>query len=127
MMEAVSPEVHTRLEHIKEACEKIIGYAAGGRDQFDTDEQIQIAIMHYISIIGEASKLKNIPKDFQVLHPEIAWREWVEQRNILVHNYDSINFNLVWRTATRDAPDLLTKITSILSSIEIEQAGNENR
>lgn len=97
----------------------------GGRDQFDRDEQVQIAIMHYISVIGEASKLHNIPKDFQVRHPEIPWREWVEQRNILVHNYDSINLNLVWRTATRDTPDLLSNISAILSSVEKMQVDKE--
>ena len=125
MKEAVSAEVYKRLEHIKEGCEKIIGYAAGGREQFDSDEQVQIAIMHYISVIGEASKLHNIPKDFQVRHPEIPWREWVEQRNILVHNYDSINLNLVWRTATRDTPDLLSNISAILSSVEKMQVDKE--
>ena len=125
MTETVTAEVYKRLEHIKEGCEKIIGYAAGGRDQFDRDEQVQIAIMHYISVIGEASKLHNIPKDFQVRHPEIPWREWVEQRNILVHNYDSINLNLVWRTATRDTLDLLSNISAILSSVEMMQVDKE--
>ncbi len=30
MTESVSAEVYKRLEHIKESCEKIIGYATGG-------------------------------------------------------------------------------------------------
>jgi len=41
-----------RLVDILEAIEKIERYAAKGKDAFDSDELIQVWIIHYLQIIG---------------------------------------------------------------------------
>lgn len=123
MTEEVSAEVYKRLNDIHEACVKIIDYTASGREKFDSEEPIRLSIVYYISVIGLASRA--IPGDqtwqrFQSRHPEINWRGWVNQRNVLAHNYDTINYNLVWKTAL-EAPDLRYKIIKLLESVAISK------
>jgi uncharacterized protein with HEPN domain len=122
MKEKVSPDVYKRLRDIEEACRKIMGYTSEGRERFDREEPIRLAIIYYISIIGLASR--PIPHDqtwkhFQDKHSDINWRGWVNQRNVLAHNYDTINYNLVWKSAL-EIPDLYEKIGRLLFSVEIE-------
>jgi len=119
--ETISPDVYKLLTDIQEACRDIVKYTAKGRENFDLDEPTRLSIIWYINKIGTAARLmidRKMGHEFQKNHPEIDWRGWVHQRNILVHNYDSINFNLVWQTAL-EAPDLQSKITELLSSVEV--------
>lgn len=122
MKETISTDVYKLLKDIQEACIDIVKYTAEGRENFDLDEPTRLSIIWHINKIGAAARLmidRRMGHELQKNHPEIDWRGWVHQRNILVHNYDSINFNLVWETAL-EAPDLQNKITKILSSVEVE-------
>ena len=42
-------------------------------------------------------------------------------RDHLIHGYDVVNWDEVWRTATRDVPDLLSKLGAFLPRKGSEQ------
>ncbi len=42
------------------------------------------------------------------------WRVLAGMRNRLVHAYFDVDRNIVWTTATRDAPELLDQIRNLL-------------
>ena len=103
-----------RLGHIDEAITKIMQYTKKGRRKFDREEGTQNSVIYYLQIIGEAASA--IPQDFRDKHPEIPWRQMINTRNKLIHNYDGIDLDIVWETATISIPDLQAKIDAILDA-----------
>ena len=64
-------------------------------------------------IIGEAAS--KLPAEFRARHPDVEWGDIVGFRNIIVHEYFSVRWPVVWTTATRDVPPLRERIAEILS------------
>jgi uncharacterized protein with HEPN domain len=81
--------------------------------QFVNDDQFQSSIMHKLTIIGEAAS--KLPAEFCARYPGVEWGDIVGFRNIIVHEYFSVRWPVVWATATRDAPALRQRIEEILS------------
>jgi uncharacterized protein with HEPN domain len=48
------------------------------------------------------------------LHPAIPWRPIVDQRNVLIHAYDEIEDERVWRLAAQDIPRLIEQLKELL-------------
>ena len=105
-----------RLKHIHDAIIKIRKYTKRGRPRFDREEGTQNSIIYYLQIIGEAASA--IPHDFRDRHPEIPWRQMINTRNKLIHNYEGIDLDIVWETATTSISDLQPKIDTILDTGE---------
>lgn len=82
-----------RLLDIVEAIERIEKYAARGRRVFDEDELIQTWVLHHLRIIGEAVRALSI--DTTSDSEDIEWSKIIGMRNILVHNYFSIDTDIV--------------------------------
>ena len=72
---------------------------------FLDDIKTQSSVLHQLMILGEATK--RLSDDFRTRHPEIPWTLIAGMRDILVHGYDIVDLDEVWRTANRDVPDLL--------------------
>ncbi len=105
-----------RLRDVLEAIDRIQKYTPTGRDAFESDELIQVWVVHHIQIIGEA--LRRISDSLRNGHPEIPWTQIIAMRNILTHDYLGINMSEVWSTVEQDLPDLKGKIESSLHDLE---------
>ncbi len=103
-----------RLHDILEAIEKIDRYASEGRAAFDEDERTQVWIVHYIQIIGEASRA--LSEDLRARYPQVPWSVIVGMRHILVHDYFGIDLDEVWSVVERDLPVLRREVEAILPS-----------
>jgi uncharacterized protein with HEPN domain len=79
---------------------------------FRTDEKTQYAVIRAIEIIGEASK--RIPEDIRRRYPSIPWREMTGMRDKLIHNYSTVNLDVVWKTVVDDLPALEPLILAAL-------------
>jgi uncharacterized protein with HEPN domain len=103
-----------RLLDILEAIARIERYVALGKARFLEDELIQVWIVHHLERIGEAAA--RLGREFQEAHPQVPWREMVAMRNLLVHEYFSVDLEEVWETAVRDLPLLKAQIQTLLES-----------
>ena len=65
-----------------------------------------------IEIIGEAAR--RVSSSFREAHPEIPWREIVDQRNVLIHSYDEIEEERIWRLVTEEIPLLIEQLTGLI-------------
>ena len=94
------------LEDIVEAIKLILeDYVAGMNfEVFDKDKKTQDAVIRQIAIIGEA--MGKFDKNFIESHPELPGKEAVAMRNVLVHDYDWVDTEEVWRTIEQDLPKL---------------------
>jgi uncharacterized protein with HEPN domain len=90
-------------------CEYLVGF---NFEKFDKNKKTQDAVIRQVAIIGEA--LGKIDKDFVKSHPELPIKEAVAMRNVLVHDYDWVDTEEVWKTAEKDLPELKTIVENIL-------------
>ena len=102
------------LEDIMQAINLILDdYVSGiSFEKFDKDKKTQDAVIRQIAIIGEA--MGKLSKDFIENHPSLPSKEAVSMRNVLVHDYDWVDTEEVWRTIEKDLPDLKQSVEKIL-------------
>ncbi|OIO43585.1 MAG: hypothetical protein AUJ41_04865 [Candidatus Pacebacteria bacterium CG1_02_43_31] len=93
------------LEDIVEAIDKIDKFVEGlSFSEFEDDDRTQFAVFHALEVIGEASN--KLSKDFIESNPEFPVRQAIELRNFLIHGYDQIKLDVVWKTIEEDLPRL---------------------
>ena len=73
-------------------------------DEFEKDKKTQDAVIRQIAIIGEA--MGKLDKNFIEDYPELPSKEAVSMRNVLVHDYDWVDTEEVWKTIEYDLPKL---------------------
>ncbi|OGG08978.1 hypothetical protein A2154_05300 [Candidatus Gottesmanbacteria bacterium RBG_16_43_7] len=102
------------LEDIIQAIKLILeDYVYGiSFEKFNKDKKTQDAVIRQIAIIGEV--MGKLDKDFIENHPELPGKEAISMRNVLVHDYDWVDTEEVWRTIERDLPKLKQTVETIL-------------
>ena len=101
------------LNHILESINLLEKYLKGVTgQQFHNSEEKQDLATRRIEIIGEAAK--NLPDEFKKQNPAIPWKRMAGMRDILIHQYDDIDYIIVWETATLFIPPLKKQIIEIL-------------
>ena len=108
-------EPRERIQDILEAIARIERYAALGKARFLQDELVQVWIVHHLERIGEAAA--RLGREFHEAHPHIPWREMVAMRNLLVHEYFSVDLEEVWQTVIRDLPLLKAQVQTLLEDL----------
>lgn len=104
------------LLDILEAIEKIEKHSARGDQVFYQDEMVQVWIIYYIQVIGEAAS--KLPLSLRRRHPKIPWLDIVDMRNVLVHRYFGIDLKEIWNTVNVDIPELKDNIIKILDEFK---------
>jgi uncharacterized protein with HEPN domain len=82
------------------------------RQAYDADENVRLALTHLVQTLGEAAR--RVPESTRTANPEIPWSEIVGMRHKIVHDYLTVDFDLVWDVATVEVPSLLPKLESLL-------------
>ncbi|GAB4406107.1 MAG: DUF86 domain-containing protein [Anaerolineales bacterium] len=101
------------LLDIVNAARAVLAFTQGMRqDQFLEDIKTQSAVLYQLIVMGEA--VKRLSREWRQRHPEIPWALIAGMRDHLIHGYDAVDWNEVWRTATADVPDLLNKLEMLL-------------
>jgi len=103
------------LNDILKAIERIERYAGKlTKENFVEDELVVDGVVRNLEIIGEA--VKNIPKDIKDKYPKMDWKKIVGFRDILIHGYFSVNFEIVWEIITNRVPELKKCVKNILNN-----------
>lgn len=103
-----------RVEDILEAIERIHRYTAGmSAADFVADDRTVDAVIRNLEIVGEAAK--RVPQWVTERHPAIPWSRMTEMRNILVHEYHSVDPAIVFDTARHELPPLLPPLRALLN------------
>jgi uncharacterized protein with HEPN domain len=96
------------------ACRDIKSYTHGfDLERFKGDRLVHAATPHQLTIIGEATK--RLSSKFRHHHPAIPWSQMAGMRDHLVHAYDKVNLELIWRTATVDVPRLRQELEPLIA------------
>jgi uncharacterized protein with HEPN domain len=103
------------LNDIVAAAEKAMGFIQGlDYETFLRDERTQFAVVRALEIVGEATK--QVPQSIRDAHANVPWRSMAGMRDKLIHNYVSVNPEIVWRSVTEDLPPLVPILRQLLLS-----------
>ena len=81
------------------------------RAAFLGDLKTQSAALHQFMVVGEA--VKRLSPEFRAKHSGIPWSLIAGMRDKLIHHYDSVDFEQVWRSVDTDIPDLLSYVEAL--------------
>jgi uncharacterized protein with HEPN domain len=83
------------------------------RAELDANRFLWLGLVKAIEIIGEA--VSKVTAERRRAHPEIPWSRITGMRHRLVHDYDQIDRDAVWQTATEDLDPLLAALDRIVT------------
>lgn len=108
----MSKDEKVLLNHVLDAIEHIDNYTEDmSREEFLEDEKTQDAVIRRIEIIGEA--VKNMPEEFGEENEESLWEGAAGMRDILTHQYFSVDTEIVWNTVEKTVPELKENIKNM--------------
>ncbi len=103
------------LEQMLETARRIRRIASGcTRQEFEADEVRQLALLHLIQVLGEAAS--RVSAAFREFHPELPWGSMAGMRNRIVHGYDHVDPDIVWRVATEDVEPVIAALERLVGS-----------
>ncbi len=93
------------VEKMLRYIEKILRYTQDmDYDTFIKQEILMEACVFNLSQMGEL--VNKIDYEYQRQYGEIPWRQIYGLRNRIVHDYEGVNFKLVWEIIRNDLPKL---------------------
>jgi uncharacterized protein with HEPN domain len=78
---------------------------------FMTDLKTQAAVLHELLVLGEA--VKRLSAGFRDNNPGVPWKAVAGMRDRLLHGYDDVDLDLVWKTVDEDLPALLENLKGL--------------
>ena len=102
-------EIIKASERIEKYIEMIDSFTGFKKDRKTID-----AVVRNFEIIGEAAN--RIPLELQQKNTDINWREIIAMRNILAHEYDEVEEEVIWNTIKKDLPGLKLQIQNIIDN-----------
>ena len=74
-----------------------------------------LALERSMELIGEAAR--RISSNFRPKHVQIPWKEIIGLRNILAHEYGSVDHAQLYATAVKDVPALIAELETLLPPV----------
>jgi uncharacterized protein with HEPN domain len=101
------------LLDVVNAARRSIEFVSGlKKSDFESDVKTQSAVIHQLLILGEA--VKRLSEEFRSRYPDIPWRSIAGMRDKLIHAYDDVDLDEVWKTIRMEIPELLGKLDKIV-------------
>jgi uncharacterized protein with HEPN domain len=85
------------------------------KEGFLGDLKTQSAVLHQFTVLGEA--VKRLSQTFRERHPILPWSLMAGMRDHLIHGYDAVDLEEVWKTATCDVPEVLIKLEPLIARL----------
>lgn len=79
------------------------------------DPMVSHAVLRSFTVLGEACK--RIDDDVKLKNQHIPWQKIVGIRNILSHEYEDINLQIIGKIITDDLPNLKTELLIIYKTL----------
>jgi uncharacterized protein with HEPN domain len=101
------------LQDIQEAIQNILNYTMDiSFEDFLDDSKTKDAVVRNFEIIGEASN--KLPKECIATNKQVDWIGMIGFRNILVHDYFGIDYEILWKIKSEHLEQLNEKVSLLL-------------
>jgi len=106
-----------RARHILDAIKEIESYLHNvSKEEFLANSEKRFATIKQLEIIGEACA--RISPTIKKKYHEVEWNNIIGFRNISIHEYFGVNFQIVWQIAQNDLLVLKKQFSKILVGFE---------
>ena len=103
-----------RLLHILDAISTIQEFIIGvDYEAYQGDYKLRLAVVKLLEITGEAAT--HISEELRLKYPEVEWPLLRGMRNVFVHEYFGIDYEIMWKSLQQRLPQLKEKIEEIIS------------
>lgn len=85
------------------------------RDILQKNDEKQAAVLYRIIIVGEATK--RLSAEFREKYKTIPWKEMAGMRDVVIHDYDKIDFEILWNVIHINFPEILPELQAILNKL----------
>ena len=104
-----------RLSEILGAARDAIEIADGKtREDLDAEKVLGLALTRCLEIVGEAAS--RVTPETRAALRQVEWRKMRQMRNVLIHEYSSVDYDIVWQTVQQDLPGLIATIEEALGT-----------
>ncbi|ACV06989.1 DUF86 domain-containing protein [Kytococcus sedentarius] len=112
----LEPGTAARLHDVHRLCLRAEALAARGRGWFDSDPELGVPHLAADSLVlklGEA--VRRLPEEFlEERRADPTWRRAIGMRNRIAHEYDAVDYEIVWQVVSQHARALRITIEEIL-------------
>jgi uncharacterized protein with HEPN domain len=116
------------LRDIVKNCDAVQTFVAGfTREAFDLDQRTVRAVLYSLQTIGEAAmrldkeeKRQGAGGEMERLYPQIPWRDVRGLSNYVRHQYNELNLDLIWATATESIDPIRTAANQEIDRLALE-------
>ena len=111
--------LHDFLNHILEEINYVSSHTKDlSEEEFLEDDTLTRAVVRSLEIIGEATK--KLPPDFKSQYPNVEWKKMAGTRDILIHEYFGVDWEIVWDIIKNKLPKLQEGIEIILQDTDTQ-------
>jgi uncharacterized protein with HEPN domain len=104
------------FRHMLDIATPASGFVHGReRAALDTDAELRYAPTYVVLGIGEAAN--RLSPEVQAEYPGVPWTGLIGMRHRLVHGYDTVDRDRLWRVCTEDLPLLIEQLHAILEEL----------
>lgn len=97
--------------HIRDCIARIEMYLIEGKSSFFEDMKTQDAVIRNLEVMCDS--VAKLPDDWKAAHPETDWVNVAGFRNVLAHQYLSLDVDTVWNIIENYLPTLKQTIELI--------------
>jgi uncharacterized protein with HEPN domain len=106
------PEDLIRLRHMQDSAREAVGLIKDkSRQDLDADRILSLALVRLLEIVGEAASRVTIPT--RKIYAEMPWAQIVSLRNRLIHGYDAVDLDILWKILVEDLPALIAQLDKV--------------
>ena len=103
----------TTLRQMLDQAREIVAITSGRSAKEIQDDRLrQLALLRLLEVRGEAAR--RLSPEWSAAHPDVPLREIIGMRNWLIHAYDKVNLETLWRTVRDDEPRLVATLERLL-------------
>ncbi len=103
------PEDRVYLVDMLEAARLAMAYVQGAsRAEFLRDLRLQDSVIRRLAILGEAAR--RVTQETRQTLLQVPWAQLIAMRNLLIHEYDDVDADIVWATVQQDLPQLIAEL-----------------
>ena len=101
------------VQQMRDNAQRVLTTMNGrSRSDIDADEILEAALIRWMEVIGEAAR--RVPDHFRARYPQVPWQDTTDLRNVLIHGYDTVDLDVLWRIIQDHLPPLVDQLQAII-------------
>jgi uncharacterized protein with HEPN domain len=106
-----------RIRHMVDAAGKAIRFTQSKkRIDLDTEEQLALALVRLVEIIGEAAS--KVTDETKAQFSAIPWKNIIGTRHRIIHAYENVDYDILWQIVHTDLPILVQQLEDVLQNLD---------